>query len=154
MQESRTEQGPSKREQEPVQESTSALEPPLPRVKKPFDLSLAEELAYLAMKRVFGEGIKIPIRKEGLADFDVIIKEREVMIDFNELPGDAPQLTVWRFTFAFQGEPLAIYGRGVKRDLKIFPLRVTRFLVKAWMSKRRRRKELERQEADRQAALQ
>jgi len=119
------------------QGSRNVQELPSPRPKQKSDLSVAEELAYFVIKRVFREGIRIPIRKEGMADFDVIIKGKEIVIDVNRLFFDTPKLSVWRITFAYQGETLALFGRGVKGDLKVHPLRLVRFLFRAWLEKRR-----------------
>ncbi|HLF06880.1 MAG TPA: hypothetical protein VI893_06905, partial [Thermoplasmata archaeon] len=117
--------------------SRGGQEPPSPRLKKPFDISLVEEAASLVLGRLFREGVRIPIRKEGTADLDVIIKGNEIIIDVNRLFFDTPKLSIWRITLAYQGETLALFGRGVKGDLKIRPLRVARFLARAWLEKRR-----------------
>ena len=126
-------------------ESMSVQELPAARLKKPLDLSMVEEVAYLAIKRVFGEGVRIPIRREGLADLDVTIKDKEIVIDVNRLIADVPMLSVWRVTFAYQGEPLVLYGRGVKGDLKVNRLRMARFLTRAWLEKRKRQRKTRRE---------
>lgn len=122
------------------QESRSVGGLPSPRLKEPVDLALIEEVAYFVIKRVFREGVRIPIRKEGVADLDVIIKGNNLMIDVNRLFLDGPKLSVWRITFAYKGEPLVLFGRGVKGDVKIHPLRMARFLTRVWMEKRRAEK--------------
>jgi len=126
-----------RRRRESGQGSRGGQEPPSPRLKKPFDISLVEEAASLVLGRLFREGVRIPIRKEGTADLDVIIKGNEIIIDVNRLFFDTPKLSIWRITLAYQGETLALFGRGVKGDLKIRPLRVARFLARAWLEKRR-----------------
>ena len=115
------------------------------------DISLIEELAFLAIKKVFPDGIRLPIRREGVADFDLTIKGKEIVIDFNNLVGDVPHLAVWRVTFAYRGETLAVWGRGVKRELKVHPFRVLRLMVRLWWQKRNVRKKFELQ-ARREAA--
>ncbi len=117
---------------------------PSPGLKAPMDFSLIEELAFLAIKRVFPEGVRIPIRREGIADLDIIIRGKELTIDFNTLVGEVPRLAVWRVTFAYQGEPLAVWGRGVKGDLKVHPFRILRLLVRLWYDKRKLKKQAAR----------
>jgi len=133
-----------RRRRESGEGSRSVLELPSPRLKKPLDLSFVEEIAYFALRKLFHEGVRIPIRKEGTADLDVIIKGKEITIDVNRLFFDTPKFTIWRFTFAYQGETLAVFGRGVKGDLKIHPLRMARFLVRILLEKRRYDRQLER----------
>ncbi len=125
--------------------SKSAQELPSPHLKKPLDLSIVEQVAYQAIKRVFREGLKIPIHKEGLADVDITIDDKEVLIDFTDMVADMPSLSVWRITFAYQGEPLVVYGRGVKGDVKIHALPMARFLLRAWLDKRKRMKQAKRE---------
>jgi hypothetical protein len=103
-----------------------------------------EEIAYLVIKRVFREGVRIPIRKEGAADFDIIIKGKELVIDINQLFFDTPKLSVWRVTLAYRGEPLMRLGRGVKRDVKVHLLPMAIFLIRMWMEKRRWEKQVRR----------
>ena len=120
-------------------------EPPAPR-QKPIDLSLAEELAYVALKKVFPDGLRIPIRKEGLADLDVTIKDKDIVIDVNRLfVSDVPRLSVWKITYAYQGEALVVYGRDVKGDIKVHPLRMARFLARIWLEKGRTKKQVLRE---------
>jgi len=141
----RTRTAPDERPRgESDQESRSVQQLPSPRLKKPLDLSFVEEIAYFALGKLFHEGVRIPIRKEGTADLDVIIKGKEITIDVNRLFFDTPKFTIWRFTFAYQGETLAVFGRGVKGDLKIHPLRMARFLVRILLEKRRYDRQLER----------
>ena len=54
-------------------------------------------------------------------------------------------LAVWRVTFAYQGTPLAVYGRGVKGDLKLFPLPLAKFAIRGMLEKRKRAKQARRQ---------
>jgi hypothetical protein len=129
--------------EESGEEPGSVQEFPSSRLKQPMDLSMMEEIAYLVIRRVFREGVRIPIRKEGMVDLDVIIKGKELVIDVNRLFFDTPKLSVWRVTLAYMGEPLVLFGRGVKQDLKVHPLRVARFLIRAWMEKRRYEKQAE-----------
>ena len=70
-------------------------------------------------------------------DLDVIIKGKELMLDVNQLFLDGPKLSVWRVTVAYRGEPLLRFGRGVKGDIKIHPIRMARFLTYIWLEKRR-----------------
>jgi hypothetical protein len=114
---------------------------PVPGLKAPMDFSLIEELAFLAIKRVFPEGVRIPIRREGIADLDIIIRGKEMTIDFNTLVGEVPRLAVWRVTFAYQGTPLAVWGRGVKGDIKVHPIRILRLLFRLWYDKRKLKKQ-------------
>jgi len=129
---------------ESEQESGRVQELPSPRPKNPVDFTMMEEIAYLVIKRVFREGVRIPIRKEGAADFDIIIKGKELVIDINRLFFDTPKLSIWRVTLAYRGEPLVLFGRGVKRDVKVYPLRMAIFLTRMWMEKRRWEKQARR----------
>lgn len=113
---------------------------PSNRVKRPFDITGIEQLAFLALNGIFPDGIRIPIRKEGMMDFDVVIKGKEIMIDVKGPLADVPSLAVWRLTFAFEGEPLAMYGRGVKGDVKVYKLRVLKFIIRASLAKRKRKR--------------
>jgi hypothetical protein len=128
------------------QESRPAQDAPKPKVSKAFDVSFAEELVYLAIKKMFSGGITIPIRKEGMADLDIVIKDKDVVLDIDKFYPSQPLLHVWRVTFAYKGEPLAYYGRGVKGDLKILPFPMARFLIQQWYQKRTRLK-LEKRQA-------
>lgn len=110
------------------------------RVNRMLDLGGIEELAFLALNGVFPGGLTIPVRKEGLANFDVTVKGKEILIDVQGPLADIPTLSVWRITFAFEGEPLLIWGRGVKGDIKVYRLRVVRFMYRAWRAKRARKK--------------
>lgn len=105
------------------------------------DLPTIELAAYVALRAMFGDGVTIPIRREGLIDMDVQINGKEIRINSNRFMLELPELSVFHIVFAYKGKPVVEYGRGVTNNIKIHRYRAFMLLVGMWWNGRRARKE-------------
>ncbi|MGA8302397.1 MAG: hypothetical protein WA691_06655 [Thermoplasmata archaeon] len=118
---------------EPSAAPSDAVSPPA----KALDSGTVEVLAHALFRTVFREGMRVPIRMEGLVDMDVVVQDNNLLLNMNHLPAELPQLAIWRITLAFQGEPVVEYGRGVRNDVKIHLPRLCFLLLAGWAARRR-----------------
>ena len=111
-------------------------EPKGPKGKAPLDRTVSiadiEVIAYALFRFIFGTGVHIPIKRKGLANLDVTIKPKEILINSNEFYVSVPELAVWRITYSHKGKPVVDFGRGVKKGMKIHYLQAIILLVELW----------------------
>jgi len=112
------------------------------------DVTTIEFLAFTVIRAIFPKRVKYVLKKEGLIDMDVAIDDRDIILNWRKLMFEVPELSVWKFIFAYKGKPVVEFGRGVKNGLRIYRLRVIRVLFDMWLSGRSKRKK--REEKDRE----
>ncbi|HTY46415.1 MAG TPA: hypothetical protein VMB46_01990 [Methanomassiliicoccales archaeon] len=123
---------------------------PLPRSfdqmhrQRDVDVNALEIVTYAAFRALFGYGIKVPIKREGLVDMDIVVKNRDVVINTNQLYVSLPELAVWRVIYSHKGKPIMELGRGVKNGMKIHRYRGLLLLLEIWRNGRESRKLRER----------
>jgi len=118
-------------------EAMDAL-PPMGRV---IDINTIEVAALALLRVLVGGGLRIPVKREGLVDMDVLIKDNDVTFDVNSLQFGEHRLKVWRLVFAYQGTPIMEVGRGVKNGSRIYKFRALRLLLTLWSEGRRRKRQ-------------
>jgi hypothetical protein len=106
-------------------------------IEKTLDSKTLELLALASFRSIFGQGVVVPLRKEGMMDMDLVIRDSNVLLNMNSIQAHAPELLIWRFTFAYQGKPVVEYGRGIKNDMKLHFPQLLFLLVSMWRDKRR-----------------
>lgn len=112
-----------------------------PKMDRVIDLHTIEVASYAIFRALFGRGIKFPIKREGLIDMEVIVKNKDIILNTKQLfPATIPELVVWRVIFAYKGKPIMEMGRGVKRGMKIYRLRVILLLIEVYRTNRRARR--------------
>jgi hypothetical protein len=107
-------------------------------IVKTLDSKTIELLALAGFRSVFGEGVRVPLRREGMMDMDLVVRDSNVLLNLNSVQMHVPELVIWRFTFAYQGKPVVEYGRGVKNDMKIHFPQLLFLLVAMWRDKRKK----------------
>jgi len=112
----------------------------LPHAGQVIDIDTLEVAAFALLKVLVGGGLRIPVKREGLVDMDILIKDNDVVFDVNSLQFGEHRLKVWRLVFAYQGTPIMEVGRGVKNGTRIYKLRALRLLLTLWAQGRKRRK--------------
>ncbi|HXQ79571.1 MAG TPA: hypothetical protein VN819_05110, partial [Thermoplasmata archaeon] len=121
-------------------------EPPTPpsnpviSFAKTLDTKTIEVLALSVFRTMFADGLRLPLKVEGMMDMDVVIRDSNVILNLNEVHVNVPELLIWRITFAYQGKPVIEYGRGIKNDTKIHIPQLCFLLVAMWREKRRQLK--------------
>jgi hypothetical protein len=111
----------------------------VPKIERVVDLSTFEVASYAIFRSLFGRGLKIPIRSEGLIDMDLVVKDKDIILNTNQLMFEVPELAIWRLVFAYQGQPVLELGRGVKNRIKIYRWRLAMILLRMWWHGRRKR---------------
>ena len=111
------------------------------KIDRVIDLHTVEVASYAIFRALFGRGIKVPIKREGFIDMEVMVKNKDIILNTKQLfPVTIPELVVWRVIFAYKGKPILEMGRGVKGGLKIHRWRVILLLVEVYRTNRRARK--------------
>ena len=148
----------SAKEQPPVstiedQERKSGIPVPLPaekldkekkeplKITEVVDINTLEVVSYWIFRLAFGKQLHIPVKKEGLADLDVHINNKDVVVNTNQLYFSFPELVVWHITYTHKGRPVLEIGRGVKKGLKVHRINAFRLLMEVWMGSKRAEKE-------------
>jgi hypothetical protein len=111
----------------------------VPKIERVVDLSTFEVASYAIFRSLFGRGLRIPIRSEGIIDMDLVVKDRDIILNTNQLMFEVPELAIWRLVFAYQGRPVLELGRGVKNRMKIYRWRLAMILLRMWWHGRRKR---------------
>jgi hypothetical protein len=119
-----------------------------------FDVRTVEVFALTAARTLFGkEGLRIPLKLQDVLDMDLVVQDNNVVLNMNEVHLTAPELSVWRFIFAYRGKPVVEYGRGIKDDMKIhFPQMILLLLV-LWRERGRKHSAKARADAAKNRAL-
>lgn len=105
------------------------------------NLGLIEMASYTVMKTAFKDGLRIPIKREGVVDMDVAVQGKEVTINTNQLYFTFPELTVWHIVYTHKNKPILEIGRGVKNGMKVHRLNAIRLGLEAWNGSRKQNKE-------------
>jgi hypothetical protein len=125
------------------QASQAAGRRTLQPLERLIDIPSIELASYAMFRSIIGRGIHIPLKREGVVDMDIIVKDRDVVLNTNQLQLELPTLAIWKIIFAYKGEPIVEYGRGVKNNLKIYRWRMFRLLLQIWWRGRRKAKQLD-----------
>ena len=110
----------------------------LPPLERFIDLPSIELATYAMFRSLVGRGIRIPLKREGLIDMDIVVKDRDIVLNTNRLQLELPSLAIWRIIFAYKGEAVIEYGRGVKNNIKIHRWRLFKLLLQMWWSGRKK----------------
>ena len=106
------------------------------RLERVLDVRTMEFLAYTVIRALFPRRVRYSVKKEGFIDMDVVLYDRDVILNTNRLVFEVPELAIWRIVYAYKGKPVVELGRGVKNNIKIYKWRFFRILVGLWWSKR------------------
>jgi hypothetical protein len=93
---------------------------------------------------MFGKGIRVPLKREGVIDMDIAVENNDVIINTNDVSFVPPQLNIWRIIFTYKNKPIIEYGRGIKRGMKIHYGSALIFLLAMWSGGRKTRKAQEK----------
>lgn len=110
----------------------------LPPLERLIDIPSIELATYAMFRSLVGRGIRIPLKREGLIDMDIVVKDRDIVLNTNRLQLELPSLAIWRIIFAYKGEAVIEYGRGVKNNIKIHRWRLFKLLLQMWWSGRKK----------------
>ena len=105
------------------------------------DINTLEVVSYWIFRLAFGKELHVPIKKEGLADMDVHVQNKDIIVNTNQLYFVFPELVVWHITYTHKGRPILEIGRGVKKGMKVHRFNALRLLIEVWMGSRRTEKE-------------
>jgi hypothetical protein len=120
------------------------------RLERVLDVRTLEFLAYTVIRTVLPRRVRYSVKKEGIVDMDIVLFDRDVILNTNKLEFEVPELAIWRIVYAYKGKPVIEYGRGVKNNIKIYKWRLVRILFGLWWSKRFGKARQEAKEAKRQ----
>lgn len=110
-----------------------------PHIERVIDVATVEVLALAIFRVIFGRGVRVPLKREGFIDMDIVVNDKDVLLNTNEFLFEVPELAVWRFIFAYKGKPVLEYGRGVKHRIKIYYYRMFCLLLAMWWVGRKKR---------------
>jgi len=110
----------------------------LPPLERLIDIPSIELATYAMFRSLVGRGIRIPLKREGLIDMDIVVKDRDVILNTNQLQFELPSLAIWRLIFAYKGEAIIEYGRGVKNNMKVHRWRLFKLLLQMWWRGRKK----------------
>ncbi len=113
-------------------------------ISRILDISTVEILTYAFFRAMFGKGIHIPLKKEGVIDMDIIVDNNDVILNTNDVSFVPPQLNIWRLIFTYKNKPIIEFGRGIKRGMKIHYGSALIFLLAMWSGGRKTRKAQEK----------
>ena len=112
-------------------------------ISRILDLSTVEMITYAIFRAMFGKSIQIPLKREGVIDMDIAVKDNDIILNTNNVSFVPPQLQIWRIIFTYKNKPIIEYGRGIKRGMKIHYGSALIFLLAMWSGGRKTRKALE-----------
>ncbi|MFA5312055.1 MAG: hypothetical protein WC375_01910 [Methanomassiliicoccales archaeon] len=143
----------------PVANKASAAAPklpidmPPPRSGRTIDLATAEIISYALVRVIFGTGVHIPIKKDGIIDAEVTIRGKDIVINTNELYANVPDLAVWRVIYTHKGTPIFEFGRDVPKGFRVRRWNTLRLGFQIWKQARERTKVKKRLKKEREQAL-
>ena len=108
------------------------------------DISTIEVITYAFFRAMFGKGIRVPLKREGVIDMDIAVENNDIILNTNDVSFVPPQLQIWRLIFTYKNKPIIEYGRGIKRGMKIHYGRALIFLLAMWSGGRKTRKAQEK----------
>ena len=113
-------------------------------ISRILDISTVEVITYAFFRAMFGKGIHIPLKKEGVIDMDITVDNSDVILNTNDVSFVPPQLNIWRLIFTYKNKPIIEFGRGIKRGMKIHYGSALIFLLAMWSGGRKTRKAQEK----------
>jgi hypothetical protein len=131
--------GKKSKRTEPSEDRGEGKEPL--KISEVVDINTLEVISYWIFRIAFGKELHIPIKKEGVADIDIHINNKDVVVNTNQLYFAFPELVVWHITYTHKGRPVLEIGRGVKKGLKVHRINALRLLLEVWMGSKRAEKE-------------
>ena len=102
-----------------AQKAPPVKEAPEPRSDRPINFASIEIISYALFRAIFGNGVRFPLKKEGVIDADVTIRGKDIIINTNQFYANIPDLKVWQITYTHQGKPIFQFGRDVPKGMKI-----------------------------------
>jgi hypothetical protein len=105
-----------------------------PHIERVIDVATVEVLALAIFRVIFGRGFRLPLKREGLIDMDIVASDKDILLNANKIIFEMPELAIWRFIFAYKGKPVLEYGRGVRRTIKIYYYRMFCLLLAMWLA--------------------
>jgi hypothetical protein len=109
---------------------------PEPESKRTINLAMIEIIAYALSRALFGQGVSIPLKKEGIVDAQVTLRNKDIIINTNQFYASIPDLAVWRVIYTHQGKPILEFGRGIPKGLKVYRLNALKLGLSLWMQNR------------------
>jgi hypothetical protein len=106
------------------------------RIERALNVQTIEFLAYTVIRALFPRRVRYSVKREGVIDMDVVLYERDIILNTNRLVFEVPELSIWRIVYAYKGKPVVELGRGVKNNIKIYKLRLIRIFFGLWWAKR------------------
>jgi len=106
------------------------------RIERVLDVSTVEFLAFTVIRALLPKRVRYSVKREGIIDMDVILYDRDVILNTNQLVFEVPELSIWRIVYAYKGKAVIEFGRGVKNNIKIYRWRLIRILFSLWWAKR------------------
>ncbi len=125
-------------------ETTAVSSEPKSGISRILDISTVEVVTYAFFRAMFGKGIHIPLKKEGVIDMDITVDNNDVILNTNDVSFVPPQLNIWRLIFTYKNKPIIEFGRGIKRGMKIHYGSALIFLLAMWSGGRKTRKAQEK----------
>jgi len=113
-------------------------------ISRILDISTVEMVTYALFRAMFGRGIHVPLKREGVIDMDIAIEDNNIILNTNDVTFIPPELKIWRLIFTYKNKPIIEYGRGIKRGMKIHYGRAVIFLLAMWSGGRKTRKAQEK----------
>jgi hypothetical protein len=107
-------------------------------IGKVLDIKRIELLARTVFRAIFGKGVRIPLKLDGVIDMDLVVRDTTVILNLNKLQMQSPELLIWRVVFAYEGKPVVEYGRGIKNDLKVHLPQLFFLFLTLWRERRRK----------------
>ncbi len=106
-------------------------------INRPIDLNTLEIISYALFRVIFGKGVRIPIKRENLIDMDIVIRDKEILVNTNQLYFAIPELAVWRIVYTHRGKAVLEFGRGVRKGMKIHWFRALLLALESWKGGRK-----------------
>jgi len=113
-------------------------------ISRVLDISTVEVITYAFFRAMFGKGIRVPLKREGIIDMDITVDNNDIIFNTNDVSFLPPQLNIWRLIFMYKNKPVIEFGRGIKRGMKIHYGRALIFLLAMWSGGRKTRKAQEK----------
>jgi hypothetical protein len=115
-----------------------------PYISRILDISTVEVITYAFFRAMFGKGIRVPLKREGVIDMDIAVENNDIILNTNDVSFVPPELKIWRIIFTYKNKPIIEYGRGIKRGMKIHYGSALIFLLAMWSGGRKTRKTQEK----------
>jgi hypothetical protein len=100
--------------------SQQPIKMPEPQSNRTINLATVEIISYALFRTVFGTGLRIPLKKEGMIDAEITVRNKDIIVNTNQFYASIPDLAVWRIIYTHQGSPIFELGRGVPKGMKVY----------------------------------